>query len=206
MQPPPEIPRQPAAADSDALVILLTESLTLESVRLMADRVRRVAATRRVVMDVTGVPSFDSEGTGELLTLQAEVGADRLVVIGLREASARLVGSADLSLEHTPVDLAGSIRLRKLPGLVMVAFDEAPTAGALEQAVDAAIAADDAIVVVDMAALPDPLPALVDVLGFASSKAAIHGQELVLLNVSTGAEVALRQIGLAPTTYLASAT
>lgn len=203
----PDIPHQSAAADVDPLVITMTESLTLEAVRAIADRIRQVATSRRVILDVTGVPSFDSDGTGELMALQAEVGPDRFVVVGLREASARLVGSGELGLEpQPPLEVAASIRLRRLPGLVMVAFDAEPTPGALENAVDVAIAEDAAIVVVDMQPLPDPAPALVDVLEFASSKAAMHGQELVLLNVSKQAELSLRTAGLAPTTYLAGAT
>ena len=203
-------PTQPVppqrVGDTEPLVILMTESLSLSTVRDVEQRVRDLTESRRVVIDVTAVPAFDSEGTAALLTLQRDVGDDRLVVIGLREASARLVGTAGVAATGPPLVLSDSIRLRKLPGLVMLTSDSVPAVEALRDAISVAIAEDVAIVVVDMSPMTSPPAGVVDVLRTASSQAAAHGQELVLVNVSEEAAMSLRSAGLAPTTYLAVST
>jgi anti-anti-sigma regulatory factor len=57
------------------------------------DRLRGVVRSApAVVVDVSEVDGFNSAGLGALLALQAERGGDRLVVVGLEQATARLLG------------------------------------------------------------------------------------------------------------------
>jgi anti-anti-sigma regulatory factor len=93
-----------------------------------------------------------------------------------------------------------------MPNLVVITCTVVPTAAQLQRALETAIAADLAIVVADLEPLTTLGPDLLDVLAFASSRAAMRGQELVLLNLSTDASAALRTTSLAATTYLAVAT
>src|SRR3954470_8772451 len=81
MPRPPDIPRPTLAGDDDPVVVLMTESLRLEAANGMADRIRRGTSPRPGGGGLTAGPAFDSDGTGELLALQAELGSDRLVVI-----------------------------------------------------------------------------------------------------------------------------
>lgn len=201
--PPAAVPH----SRSEPLVLAMTEALSADAVQRVAEQVHSVSAARLIVVDVTGVPSFDSDGTAALIALQEEVGPGRLAVVGLREAAARLVGNAEVSVETTlDADTGPGIRLRRMPNLVVITCTVVPTAAQLQRALETAIAADLAIVVADLEPLTTLGPDLLDVLAFASSRAAMRGQELVLLNLSTDASAALRTTSLAATTYLAVAT
>jgi anti-anti-sigma regulatory factor len=200
---PPAVPR----SRTEPLVFSLTDALGADTVARLADRIGSVSPSQAIVVDVTGVPSFDSDGTSALFALQERLGHGRLSIVGLREAAARLLGNAEVAVETTVADAAGTdIRLRRMPNLVVVTCTAAPTADQLQRALETAIDADLAIVVVDLEPLTTLGADLLDVLAFASSRAAMRGQELVLLNLSTEASSALRSTSLAATTYLAAAT
>jgi anti-anti-sigma regulatory factor len=198
----PAVPR----SRSEPLVLAMHDALTADAVQRLSERIRAVAPERSVVVDVTGVPSFDSDGIAALLAMQEEAGRERVAIVGLRGAAARLLGNAQLTVESSDDGTAPGIRVRRLPSLVVVTCTAMPTAGQLQRALENAIDADMAIVVADLEPLTILTADLLDVLAFASSRAAMRGQELVLLNLSAGASAALRATSLAATTYLALAT
>jgi anti-anti-sigma regulatory factor len=76
----------------------------------------------------------------------------------------------------------------------------------LEDAVTSATAdTAAAIIVVDLLGVDALPPAAVDAIAFASSTAALHGQELLVVNVSASTAEALRLVGLSATTFVAPA-
>jgi anti-anti-sigma regulatory factor len=196
------------SADSDQPVVLtMTETLTRRSAERVREVVRLLPRPRTVVVDVTTIPGFDTDGISELIDLRDGVGPDRLIIVGLREATSRLIGGADVAVEPTVGEPSSSVsRLRRLPGVVMLTAENGTSPPQLRVAVDAALAEESAIVIIDLEQFSSLSAEALDVLTFASSQAAMAGQELVLLNVSHDAVSMLRGAGLAPTTYIASAT
>src|SRR3954462_11956910 len=188
----------------EAVVMAVTQPLTRQTAQELARRVEGVDREASVVIDLTAIPGFDSEGADALLALQAARGADRVSIVGLRQATARLVGPD----EPAPVTTAptGGWALRRLRNLVVVQPVDAtaPTAAHLSDAV--ATAATDtaaAIIVVDLRGLA-LLPAeVVEAIAFASSTAALRGQELLVVNVTASVAETLRVPGLPATTYVA---
>jgi anti-anti-sigma regulatory factor len=187
----------------DAVVLTVTEMLTRRSARRVSDRVRLLPQPRPpVVLDLTAIPGFDTDGLTELLELRDAAGADRVLIVGLREAVARLVGAFDLAVEPTAAD-AGANRLRRMPGVTMVTVDPQTSSGELRLTLDSAVAEDAAIVIVDLAELSTLSADVIDAIAYASSQVAMAGQEMVLLNVSEPASAELRRAALAATTYIA---
>src|SRR3954462_2369819 len=189
----------------EAVVMAVTQPLTRQTAQELARRVEGVDREASVVIDLTAIPGFDSEGADALLALQAARGADRVSIVGLRQATARLVGPDD----PAPVTTAptGGWALRRLRNLVVVQPVDAtaPTADHLSDAVATAAATDTAaaIIVVDLRGLA-LLPAeVVEAIAFASSTAALRGQELLVVNVAVEVAETLRVAGLSATTYVA---
>ena len=193
------------AQPPDAVIMAVTQPLTRQTAQELARAMERVDRDAPVVIDLTAIPGFDSDGAEALLALQATRGADRVSIVGLRQATARLVGPE----EPAPVASApasGGWALRRLRNLVVVQplDTTAATPANLSEAVAAASTdTTAAIIVVDVRGLT-LLPAdVVESIAFASSTAALRGQELLVVNVSAEAAEALRVAGLSATTYVA---
>lgn len=193
------------AQPRDAIIMAVTQALTRQTAQELARKVDRVDRDAPVVIDLTAIPGFDSDGADALLALQAARGADRLSIVGLRQATARLVGPDDAA-PQTIAPPSSGWALRRLRNLVVVQPVDAtaPTSAGLSDAV-AAASTDTAaaIIVVDLRGLT-LLPAeVVESVAFASSTAALRGQELLVVNVDTDVAETLRVAGLSATTYVA---
>jgi anti-anti-sigma regulatory factor len=193
------------AQPRDAVIVAVTQPLTRQTAQDLARAVDRVDREAPVVIDLTAIPGFDSDGADALLALQAARGADRVSIVGLRQATARLVGPDD----PAPVAIAtpgSGWALRRLRNLVVVQplDTTAPTPSGLSDAVAAASTdTTAAIIVVDLRGLL-LLPAdVVETIAFASSAAALRGQELLVVNVAVEVAETLRDAGLSATTYVA---
>lgn len=202
-------PSDPAARPVDPVVLTVTYPLTHQTAEELAAQVGRIPAATPVVVDLTAIPSFDTDGADMLLGLQDSVGADRLSIVGFRQAVSRLVGGDDLAVESPVIGASGANddgwRLRRLRNLAVVQAAEGVTVStaALEQAVTAAIAEDVAIVVLDLRPVLTLTAESVQIIAFASSSAALRGQELLVVNVSAEAGEQLRRAGLSATTFVA---
>jgi anti-anti-sigma regulatory factor len=181
--------------------------------RVVADdltgQVERLPAGARVVIDLTAIAGFDTDGATVLLDLQDRVGAERLTIVGFRQAAARLVGSD--AVEPAPARAAPKApeehgwvirRLRNL-AVVQPADGDILSTDDLEPVLAHALAEEVAIVVVDLRHTTELTPAGLHALTFASSTAAVRGQEMLVVNVDTVAADALRRAGLSATTYVA---
>lgn len=209
---------RPSPATGDPLVVAVTEPVTRATADALVARVERLAGAQRVVVDLTAIPAFDSEGATALLGLQETLGGGRLTIVGFRQATARLTDSGDwdagtLTLPApAPAPDAGPVtaaqtsawvvrRLRAI-AVVQTVDDRPATTEGLEPAVNEALASDVGIVVVDLrgAALTR---AGEQVIAFASSSAALAGQELLVVNVDESGADRLRRAGLSATTFIA---
>jgi anti-anti-sigma regulatory factor len=202
-------PHDAAARPLDPVVLTVTYPLTHQTAEELAAQVGRIPAATPVVVDLTAIPSFDTDGADMLLGLQDSIGADRLSIVGFRQAVSRLVGGDDLAVESPVIGASGADddgwRLRRLRNLAVVQAAEGVTVStaALEQAVTAAIAEDVAIVVLDLRPVLTLTAESVQIIAFASSSAALRGQELLVVNVSAEAGEQLRRAGLSATTFVA---
>lgn len=190
-------------------MLTVTRPLTQETAVEVAAQVRRVPAPTPVVVDVTGIPAFDTEGAGALLGLQDAVGVGRLSIVGFRQAVSRLVGEADEAAlpmpQPAPAAAPTGWSMRRLRNLAIVHGAEgAVLAGeSLEPFLVAALDQDVGIVVVDLRPVADLTPQAVQVVAFASSEAALHGQELLVVNASAETAEQLRRAGMSATTFIA---
>lgn len=202
-------PSDAAARPVDPVVLTVTYPLTHQTAEELAAQVGRIPPATPVVVDLTAIPSFDTDGADMLLGLQDSVGADRLSIVGFRQAVSRLVGGDDLAVDSPVIGASGADgdgwRLRRLRNLAVVQAAEGVTVStaALEQAVTAAIAEDVAIVVLDLRPVLTLTAESVQIIAFASSSAALRGQELLVVNVSAEAGEQLRRAGLSATTFVA---
>ena len=185
------------------VVLAVTEPLTSVTAERLSGEVTRLGEGRRVVVDLTAIPSFDSDGAEKLVGLQDRVGADHLTIVGLRQATARLTGAA----EQQPMSAtsAGGWTVRRLRNLAVVQATGEVDPDALESPLSEALEQDVAIVVCDLrgSVLSD---AGAGALAFASSAAAVRGQELLVVNVGAPDVRRLRGLGLSATTYVAPET
>jgi len=193
------------ARTPDAVIMSVTQPLTRQTARELARAVERVDRAAPIVIDLTAIPGFDTDGAEALLALQASQGADRVSIVGLRQATARLVGPEEPAPVAT-VPANGGWALRRLRNLVVVQplDTTAPTPENLSEAVaEASTDTTAAIIVVDLRGLT-LLPAeVVESIAFASSTAALRGQELLVVNVAAEVAESLRVAGLSATTYVA---
>lgn len=186
------------------VVLAVTEPLTAETAERLTGEVRRVDEGTPVVIDLTAIPSFDSDGTAKLAGLQARMGEGQLTIVGLRQATARLTGA--MQAAPAAATSASGWTVRRLRNLAVVqASDPGVQADTLESPLSDAIEQDVAIVVCDLrgTALTD---AGARALAFASSAAAVRGQELLVVNVGSEDVGRLRSLGLSATTYVAPET
>ena len=187
--------------DPSPVVLSVTEPLTGATAERLSGEIAQIDLGTPVVIDLTAIPSFDSDGAAVLVGLQDRLGAEHLTIVGLRQATARLTGAAQ-SASRPPTAQSGWT-VRRLRNLAVV---QASAAGAdpdaLEFTLPDAIEQDVAIVVCDLrgTVLSDPGASA---LAFASSAAAVRGQELLVVNAGTADVARLRGLGLSATTYVA---
>ena len=184
-----------AAQQREPVVLTLTEPLTRAAVTRLRSVVRGVSGGRPVVVDVTTTPAFDSDGTADLLALQEEVGSRRLVVVGMRQAAARIL--------EVPELLGGEVSSRPTPGLILIEAKPHRQVATLRSALRAAVSRHITIVIVDLSAVTDIDPEFVEVIEETSHAAAGEGLELVLANAWPSVAAALAAADLAATSYVA---
>ena len=193
---------EPARAEVTPVVLSVTEPLTGAAAERLSGEVERLDPDTPVIIDLTAIPSFDSEGTASLAGLQERRGSEHVTIVGLRQAAARLTGAAPASAETAT---AAGWSVRRLRNLAVVQAEPGATADRLEAPLAEAVEQDVAIVVCDLRGVE-----LTDLgaaaLAFASGAAAVRGQELLVVNVSADAASRLRGLGLSATTYVAPIT
>jgi anti-anti-sigma regulatory factor len=191
-------------ATRDPLVLAITEPVTRETAPSLVARVSRVAADNRVVVDLTGIPAFDSDGAAALVGLQESLGEDRMTILGFRQATARIVG-ADIGDRAEMSMPQGEWAVRRLHAIVVIQSkggDAPVSTDSLEPLLHSALAEEVAIVVVDLRNA-HLTRAGIEAIAFASSAAALRGQELLVVNVDGATGEELRGAGLSATTYVA---
>jgi anti-anti-sigma regulatory factor len=176
----------------------------------VAEQLERLPSNTSVIVDLTGIASFDSDGAAALLDLQDAVGHDRMSIVGFRQAAARLIGSdVDVTATGAATTVEAAVErgwvVRRLRNLAVVqpADGDIVSTDDLEPMLTSALAEDVAIVVVDLRNTTGLTPAGLHALTFASSSAALRGQELLVVNVGPEAAEALRHSGLSATTFVA---
>src|SRR3954453_4337991 len=189
----------------DPLVLAITDPLTRDTAALLVAQVNKVAEDNRVVVDLTEIPAFDSDGAAALVGLQESLRPDRLTILGFRRATARLVGAdIDTGGDEVPERPAprGEWALRRLRAIsVIQTKGEGPVStDGLEPLLHTALGEDVGIVVVDLRNA-ELTRTGIDVIAFASSSAALRGQELLVVNVDAATGEELRRAGLSATTY-----
>jgi anti-anti-sigma regulatory factor len=183
------------------VVLSITEPLTEATAERISGEVAQIDQETPVVIDLTAIPSFDSDGAAKLAGLQDRLGADHLTIVGLRQATARLTGVTQPAPRPPTAQSGWTVRrLRNLAVVQPSAVGADPDG--LEFTLSDAIEQDVAIVVCDLqgSLLTDAGAAA---LAFASSSAAVRGQELLVVNVATADLARLRGLGLSATTYVA---
>jgi anti-anti-sigma regulatory factor len=184
-------------------VLAITEPVTRDTAPALVARVNRVAAGNRVVVDLTDIPAFDSEGAAALVGLQESLGDERVTILGFRQATERLLGS-DLVAVSPPRQDDGTWVLRRMRAIAVIqtSGDGPASTDNLEPLVRQALDEEVGIVVVDLrnARLTR---AGIDTIAFASSAAALRGQELLVVNVDGASGEELRGAGLSASTYVA---
>jgi len=197
-------------ADPDPIVLPVDHMLTRVVAVDLTGQVERLPAESHVVVDVTGISGFDTDGATELLNLQDRIGHDRMTIVGFRQAAARLIGTDAIDVTaappapaSTPTEHGWVIRRLRNLAVVQPADGDVLSTDDLEPALTRALAQEVAIVVVDLRNTPELTAAGLHALTFASSAAAVRGQEMLIVNVEVAAADALRRAGLSATTYVA---
>src|SRR5947209_1323865 len=80
----------------DPIVFAVSRPLTLAVADELSVQAIRLAPRHRVVIDLTAIPAFDTDGAFALARLQERLGPDVVTVVGMRQAAARLTGSGAL--------------------------------------------------------------------------------------------------------------
>ena len=195
----------PAARERQPLVLTVTDPVTRATAAELVARVDRIASTDRVVIDLTAIPDFDTEGASALVGLQESYGPQRVTIVGLRQATARLVGVdeiADVQASAQRVEAGWVVRRLRAISVVQVAGGRPSTTDDLEPLLDEALATGASIVVVDLRGAEITRPGM-QAIAFASSTAAVNGQELLVVNVDASTGERLRRAGLSATTFVA---
>lgn len=202
-------------APRSPVVVAVTSVLNRQTARDLALTVERLEPGADVVIDLTGIPGFDTDGAAELMHLQESTPTHRVSIVGMRQATARLVGDLDSESVVSPPPIPQSApeasetgwvtrHLRNLV-VVQVAEGQSPSTDSLEPVLTGALQTPAAIVVVDLRGVADVTPDGLHAITFASSSAALRGQELLVVNVSPAAVELLRTAGLSATTFVAPA-
>ena len=197
-----------AQTSEDAVVVAVTSPLNRDTALELRRQIDLVSPHAEVVIDLTAIPGFDSDGADALFEMQAAHTDRRISIVGFRQATARLMGP-DAAVS-TPDPLVAPEQsgwaVRRLRNLVVVqaADSSAASVDGLEDTITAVTAdADAAIIVIDLRGVLDLPASSVEAIAFASSTAALRGQELLVVNVHAGGVEALRAAGLSATTFVA---
>src|SRR3954452_15631137 len=98
-----------ATAVAEPMVLAVTSPLTRETAAELVHQVRGATDRSRVIIDLTGIAAFDSDGAEAIAGLQEQIGPGRLTVVGFRQAAERLLGSDHpvmpapaAEVEHSP--------------------------------------------------------------------------------------------------------
>lgn len=191
--------------EAEPLVLAVTQPVTRDTCAELVARVGRIAGSGPVVIDLTAIPEFDSDGAAAIIGLQESFGSDRIGVVGFRQAAARIIGADDLDVADPPADEARSGWLvRRLRAIAVVQAEEnrCVSTDDLEPAVMSAIETRAGIVVIDLRGMQLTRAGLQSI-AFASSTAALNGQEMLVVNVDPDTGERLRRAGLSRTTYVA---
>jgi anti-anti-sigma regulatory factor len=188
---------------ADPLVLTVTDPVTADTARDLVSRVGRMAADAPVVVDVTAIPGFDTDGAEALVGMQESLGSDRVTIVGFRQAAARLTGTTDAA-DEPPTQRLAEWMIRRMRAIAVIhpSDDGVASTDNLEPAVTAGLESDVGIVVVDLRGAVLTAQG-VETIAFASSTAALHGQELLVVNADEVAAIQLRRAGLSATTYVA---
>jgi len=195
----PTVPRDTssiATQRQEPVVLTLSDALTRPVVSRLRSVVLGVSGGRPIIVDVTTTQAFDSDGTSDLLSLQEEVGPRRLVVVGMRQAAARILDVPNL--------LADDVAPQPTPGLILIEAKPQRPIATLRSALRAAVGRHIAIVIVDMTALSEISDEMVAVIEATSVAAANEGLELVLANATATVAATLLAADLAASTYVAT--
>ena len=185
---------------AEPIVLPVTKALTRQTAVDVVDQIDRLAADVNVIVDLTAIPSFDTDGADVLLRLQD--GTDRNVsIVGFRQAASRLVATEE-ALAPRVAETGWCIRRLRNLAVVQPADGELLSTDDLEPTLTEAIALDAAIIVVDLRNTLGLTSIGLQAIAFASSSAALRGQELLVVNVTTQAAEMLRGAGLSATTYV----
>lgn len=192
----------------EPIVLPVGDTLTRIVAADLSGQVERLPADAHVVIDLTGISGFDTDGATELLDLQDRLGHDRMSIVGFRQAAARLIGSDsvdDSAAAPVPAPKQAGWAIRRLRNLAVVQPSDGDLLSTddLEPVLTRALNDDVAIVVVDLRNTTGLTSAGLHALTFASSFAAVRGQELLVVNVDAAGAEALRGAGLSATTYVA---
>jgi anti-anti-sigma regulatory factor len=202
---------QPAPCP-EAVVLSVTTPLNRETALEVGRQVERISRDADVVIDLTAIPAFDTDGADTLLALQAAHASGRVSIVGFRQATARLVGPQEPLAESlheapaVPGEQESGWVLRRLRNLVVVQPRDESTPGpdGLEATLtDATADVAAAIFVLDLRGVVQLPASAVDAIAFASSTAALRGQELLVVNAGPELVEALRATGLSATTFVA---
>jgi anti-anti-sigma regulatory factor len=199
---------QHAQAREAAVIVAVTTPLTRETALELRRQVDLVQAQADVVIDLTAIPGFDSDGADALFEMQAAHADGRVSIVGFRQATARLIGpDAQVPVPDPPAGSPGAgWVIRRLRNLVVVQPNDssAPSAEGLEDTLTIATTdVDAAIIVIDLRGVRQLPVTGVEAIAFASSTAALRGQELLVVNAAAAAVETLRAAGLSATTFVA---
>jgi anti-anti-sigma regulatory factor len=196
---------EPVPSRREPQILTVTEPVTRDTATELVARVDRLAVSTPVVIDLTAIPDFDTDGAAALVGLQESYGPERVTIVGLRQATARLIGIDDQMAAHAPEQRTASgwvVREMRAIAVVQTMDDLQRNTDDLEPVLDQALATGAAIVVVDLRRATVTRPGL-EAIAFASSTAALRGQELLVVNVDAAMGERLRHAGLSATTYVA---
>lgn len=193
----------------EPVVLPVGHTLTRIVAADLTGQVERLPADTHVVIDLTGISGFDTDGATELLDLQDRLGPDRMSIVGFRQAAARLIGTDTVEAAPPEATAAAPAQtgwvIRRLRNLAVVQPGDGDVLSTddLEPVLTRALGEDVAIVVVDLRNTTGLTSSGLHALTFASSAAAVRGQEMLVVNVDAAAADALRGAGLSATTYVA---
>lgn len=184
------------------VVVAVDGPVTRQTAPSLVERVQRIAVNCDVVIDLTEIPEFDTDGAAALVGLQESLGGGRVQIIGLPEATERLIGADSVLTDEPIATEPWSIRRLQAIAVVQPSSGQPATTDDLDPVIRRAQDEDVSTVVIDLRGA-ELTRRGVDAIAFASSSAALRGQELLVVNLTADAAEQLRRSGLSATTYVA---
>src|SRR5690349_12389123 len=121
-----------AQARGESVVMAVTTPLNRDTALELRRHIDLVDSHTEIVIDLTAIPAFDSDGADALFELQAAHADRRISIVGLRQATARLMGPDAAVATPDPLvtpQTSGWV-VRRLRNLVVVQADDTSTADA----------------------------------------------------------------------------